>query len=123
MMTGATADYAAHVQQMQLVTSIHSCRNVADDPFQRPPPPQPSAARGTRIDLRETAGGKFEHVVGCAVGERAYHDDIAGLWRARKRNDGIGAAEIERRSRRTDLVSIDNVNFRFHFLPPKDPRR
>ena len=98
------------IQKMKFVSGFHSLRHIADKTFQRAAAPQHAGDNIAGIDLRQPAGRQLEHVVRRAVGERAHDDYVAGSCRTIRRNDRHRSRQIERRSRRANLV--DSIVFR-----------
>src|ERR1700730_2791035 len=114
MVSGATSNHTAHVQQVQLISAVDARRNIAYETLQRATAAEYAYEHITGIDLGEPAGGQFEHVVGGAVGKRAHYDHITRTRRIRRGKHCDCPAKTKRRSCRADLVGVDDVNFCAH---------
>jgi hypothetical protein len=77
MMSGATPDHAAHVQEMQLIAALDGSRDIPNEAFQRATTTQHSEQQIAGINLRETTRGQLEHVVRRTVSERAHDYNVA----------------------------------------------
>ena len=81
MVSGATTDHAAHVEQVKLVARFYGSRDIADKSFQRTTSTEHADQQIARIDLRETSGRQFEHVVSGAVSHRPHDNHVARFRR------------------------------------------
>jgi hypothetical protein len=60
MVTGAPADHAAHIEQMQTITCLQLLRNVAHKSFECPAFPKNAREYVASADLREPAGRQLD---------------------------------------------------------------
>src|SRR6266850_5538983 len=114
MVSGATSNDAAQAQHVQLIAAVDRGRNIADETLQRTAAAEYANEHIAGINLGESAGGQFEHVVGGAVGKRAHHNYITRTGRIRSGKHCYCPAKAKRRSCRTDLVGVDDVDFCVH---------
>src|SRR5437867_220507 len=98
MMAAATANHAAKIQEMQLISRLHSFRNVAYKSFQSASATEYPGKHVTRIHLGQPSGRQFQHVVSRVIGQDAHDHYVPGAWRSVRANDRKYSRQVKRRS-------------------------
>src|SRR5436190_1208606 len=114
-MTATTADDAAQIQKVKLISRLYSFGNVPYKTFERASTTKYAGDQISGIYLGQSSGREFQHVVGRVVGEHAYDNYVARTRRSVRANDRSCSRQVQRRSSRADLIDFDLLDGFFHY--------
>src|SRR5213593_4321013 len=106
-MTATTADDAAKIQKVKLISRLYSFGNIAYKTFERASTAKYAGDQISGIYLGQSSGRQFQHVVGRVVGERTHDNYVTRPRRSVRANDGNCSRQVQWRSSRADFTDFD----------------
>src|SRR6266705_4535426 len=109
MMTAATSNHAAEVEQVKFIARRNSLGNITHKTLKRAAAAQHSRQNVAGIYLCQSSRGQFKHVVGRVISQHAYYNYIARAGRMGLAGHHEIARQVKRRSPRSDLVYVNHL--------------